>query len=1072
MIGRMITAGTVAPIDYVLTWLIQSTVLLAFGLVAGRSLRRWGPAVQSAWYRTTLVAVLLCPIASMAMAAMGFHGLLIRVPVSSEGTETGVPVADRLVAIADRVATALPVGSEPMARTPAAEFIRVADRTEGTNGPAPIIERAGGVATAMPPPAATPPAVPESNGWASRFVLALWLLGATALGARLLVGHRRMARLRSSAIPAEPDAAILCQDLARGMHLAPPAVLRSPFLFSPCLDGLRRPAILLPEDAEANLRETFIHELAHLARRDGLWNLLRQSATAVCWMQPLLWILSKRLEVTAEEVCDDYVVAFGADRGRYAGHLLELAERQLPPLAPSVVGMISLRSLLARRIARILDSTRTSSTRVGRRAIVATLLAGLAGTLLVGLLGVGSGNREVLGDEPKVETSTKTSDVSSTRSHSSQGAERKTVKSRVVDPDGKPVAGAIVTVARYRSSEFGRYLVDQERQEIGRAVADADGRFTLTYEGLDPLMLSQGPDSPDRWKDALLVASAPGYGPAWVQESSIARDATADKPLRLVRDDAPIHARLVDLEGHPVVGASVRVFMVWKAPSAEAVDQWLKAVDQPPSSTGGGKTQSRYFPTESYLPGNEPAVPAPVTTDAEGRFRLTGLGRDRVATLKISGPTIAFRRFQVLTRRMKHVESPGPGGRRLFDHGYYGADGTLVAEPGRPIEGVVRDADTKAPIPGALVNAMLLAGSTASIEGLITATTDAEGRYRLIGLPKASGHRLSVYPPLDRPYFITEFLNVPAGPGLGPVRYDIPLKRGIWISGRLTDARNHQPVQAAIHYYPFLANDRAKDYRNFDPNRMSLFWTGSRYRTDADGRFRVVGLPGRGIVAAKTFDRSYRLGIGADTFPEQPKQRGDREEGLPTYNQIHPLQFQALAAIDPPAGVQELHRDLVVEPSSSLTVRLVDPEGRPLTHVEAEGRFPDPDRHGRPQPLRAEPHPDRRARPEDLADGRLPARRAQARRRAGHQARRREQGRGIDRDAPPLRDGHGPARGRGRQAGQRRRRTPPDPRGRRTAGRNRALPHTHRRQRPVPDRQRDSRGRVHPSRQGPAGLRP
>ena len=203
-------------------------------------------------------------------------------------------------------------------------------------------------------------------GWGRALVLAAWLLGATVLVARLIVGHRRMIRLRSLSIDAEPEVFVLCRNLARAMRLGPPAVLRTPFLSSPCLDGLRRPAILLPEDAAENLRETFVHELAHLGRRDGLWNLLRQVATAVFWVQPLLWLLSKRLEETAEEVCDDYVVAFGADRTRYAGHLLELAERQLPPLAPSGVGMISLRSLLARRIARILDSTRTLSTRAGR----------------------------------------------------------------------------------------------------------------------------------------------------------------------------------------------------------------------------------------------------------------------------------------------------------------------------------------------------------------------------------------------------------------------------------------------------------------------------------------------------------------------------------------------------------------------------------------------------------------------------------------------------------------------------------------------------------------------------------
>ena len=166
-------------------------------------------------------------------------------------------------------------------------------------------------------------------------ILAFWLLGTAILAMRLLVGHRRMARLRGTAIPAEPEAQALCHELAGRMRLRLPGVLRSPFLSSPCLDGLRRPAILLPEDAEQHLRDTFVHELAHLGRRDGLWNLLRQLATAALWVQPLLWVLSRRIEETAEEVCDDFVVAFGADRGRYAGHLLELAERRLPPLAPS-----------------------------------------------------------------------------------------------------------------------------------------------------------------------------------------------------------------------------------------------------------------------------------------------------------------------------------------------------------------------------------------------------------------------------------------------------------------------------------------------------------------------------------------------------------------------------------------------------------------------------------------------------------------------------------------------------------------------------------------------------------------
>ena len=320
---------------------------------------------------------------------------------------------------------------------------------------------------------------------------------------------------------------------------------------------------------------------------------------------------------------------------------------------------------------------------------------------------------------------------------------------------------------------------------------------------------------------------------------------------------------------------------------------------------------------------------------------LSGLGRDRMAILEITGPTIAMRRVQVVTRKMpnvqgRHLDEPG-----LQDPTYYGASPTIVAEPGRPIEGVVRDADTNAPIPSAIVTAIQLSGSIMNIEGLITARTDAEGRYRLIGLPKGDAHVLSVHPPLDQPYFVTDFLKVSAGPGIEPVRFDIALHRGVWIDGRVTDAKTGQPVRAVIHYYPYLANTQARTFPNFRANTVSARWTGNRYRTDDQGRYRVVGIPGRGIVAVKSFARSYRLGVGGDRLSERPGRQSMRRDGLPTYNQMSPQVFEAVAEVDVPADAVGMHQDFALEPSPSLTIQLLDPEGKPLTHVRAFGRFAD-----------------------------------------------------------------------------------------------------------------------------------
>ena len=364
--------------------------------------------------------------------------------------------------------------------------------------------------TALPEQSSSRARWTDLIGWGSLLVLAAWLVGAIALSVRLWIGHRQMARLRAAAIDAEPDVLMLCRGLARQMRVRTPSVLRSPFLCSPCLDGLRQPAILLPEEADENLSETFIHELAHLRRRDGVWNLLRHCTTAVCWMQPLLWLLSKRLEETAEEVCDDFVVEFGTDRSRYAGHLLELAERRLPPLAPSAVGMISLRSLLARRITRILDSTRTLSTRAGRRAIVATLLSGLAGTLVVGMLGISGGNREVLGDSPKGDAKSVTDQaIKPTVEKTSNDVIKRTVNGRVVGPDGQPIAGATVAAGRYRRGGIGYHNHFSERQELDRSTTDRAGRFRLTFEDRQPSS-SEDQELSHPWSQPAIVAWALG----------------------------------------------------------------------------------------------------------------------------------------------------------------------------------------------------------------------------------------------------------------------------------------------------------------------------------------------------------------------------------------------------------------------------------------------------------------------------------------------------------------------------------------------------------------------------------
>jgi beta-lactamase regulating signal transducer with metallopeptidase domain len=86
-----------------------------------------------------------------------------------------------------------------------------------------------------------------------------------------------------------------------------------------------------PECRTAVLR----HEIAHIRRRDGLFQSLEILAQALYFFHPLVWMLNRRLRAYREMACDDASV--GRDRTSrlsYSRLLVEMAEKALrPPVA-------------------------------------------------------------------------------------------------------------------------------------------------------------------------------------------------------------------------------------------------------------------------------------------------------------------------------------------------------------------------------------------------------------------------------------------------------------------------------------------------------------------------------------------------------------------------------------------------------------------------------------------------------------------------------------------------------------------------------------------------------------------
>ena len=90
------------------------------------------------------------------------------------------------------------------------------------------------------------------------------------------------------------------------------SVYITPLVHSPCLFGIIKPAIYLPDGwgiSEKYRDYILLHEWIHFCHKDMIWSLIRSICLTVYWFHPLVWIsyiLSKR---DCETACDEGVMA-------------------------------------------------------------------------------------------------------------------------------------------------------------------------------------------------------------------------------------------------------------------------------------------------------------------------------------------------------------------------------------------------------------------------------------------------------------------------------------------------------------------------------------------------------------------------------------------------------------------------------------------------------------------------------------------------------------------------------------------------------------------------------------------
>lgn len=427
--------------------LVWTSVLLAVALLAARILRKRDAVVRSAILRSGLLAVVVCPAVSAALHRFGMPGINLRTQTRARPVHTQVegsvnaPEPMKLDQHSGREkppqTSGAPDAGHPRPAAPQ-EVPSIAVVPPGSQGSAaPTIDQSA-----------------SQSSWIGRPLMGLWLTVSALLLARLVIANVMIALMRGNSRPATLETRQSCESIARQMGVDPPRVLVSPGISGPRLVGWILPAILLPDDSHPTEPEIWIHELAHLKRRDCVWHLMARLTEAIIWFQPFIWLLGRAIERTAEEACDDAVVAQNGDRTSYVRRLLELAEKAQERwvMAGAGVAVVGIRSSLGRRIARLLSVTQSPSTELAWRTRAIIMLGAVVLTLGIGAI---RPEARAVADERKVS-----------------GAGINDHRVRLVDANGKPVSKAEVLLVNAFSFE---------PQILDRTHSDSGGECVLTY---------------------------------------------------------------------------------------------------------------------------------------------------------------------------------------------------------------------------------------------------------------------------------------------------------------------------------------------------------------------------------------------------------------------------------------------------------------------------------------------------------------------------------------------------------------------------------------------------------------
>ena len=340
---------------WLLTYLVHSTILLASAWLLTRKVRKHAEALWTA-------ALLGGLLTTSLQVGLGYGSILgtLAMPQSAAAIETRA------------------TGGETVQQPPTLLLSESRRETRARQASTPL-RGVGPISTA---PIESPRRLASS--W-SVLLAGFWVFGAVLLAVRLGIQALRFRRQLIDRTEVKNPSLLerLSQLIRKG---AGPSVrlTSSPKARVPFATGWLRPEICLPNrvltELEDDTQEAILaHELAHLERRDPLWQLVHELVAAVFFVQPLNRVACLKIREQAELSCDRRAADLTGRPVALARVLTEIATWFHSPSLQPAPGVVSgAGGNLSRRVSRLLDPEHNPKTAWHGLALAASLLLAVA----------------------------------------------------------------------------------------------------------------------------------------------------------------------------------------------------------------------------------------------------------------------------------------------------------------------------------------------------------------------------------------------------------------------------------------------------------------------------------------------------------------------------------------------------------------------------------------------------------------------------------------------------------------------------------------------------------------------